>query len=378
VATIAFGMGIDKPDVRFVAHLDAPKSLEAYYQETGRAGRDGLPSDAWMSYGFADVVMLRQRVEQSELTDERKRIEKAKLNALLGYCETTACRRQVLLRYFGESHGGGCGNCDTCLTPVEAWDGTIAAQKALSCVARTDQRFGANYLADVLLGETDERVVRFGHQSLKTFGIGKELTRPQWLSVYRQLIAIGLLTVDDEHGSLRLTEAAMPVLRGEQKVSLRKDPTPPRKLKRTRDKKRALSDDLKDHTARALFERLRQKRAELAASQGVPPYVIFHDTTLLEMVHTRPRKLEELAGVTGVGGKKLQKYGQVFLDVLISTQVALDSQRAQRAERRSQKPEGRSQKFRLLPCHFSLLTSHSRLLCALCASVVNPSKLPRL
>ncbi|MFZ0789834.1 MAG: DNA helicase RecQ, partial [Chromatiaceae bacterium] len=222
VATIAFGMGIDKPDVRFVAHLDLPKSLEAYYQETGRAGRDGLPADAWMTYGLGDVVMMRRLIEDSQSEERFKRVELHKLNALLGYCETTECRRVVMLNYFGEQHTEPCGNCDTCLDPVESWDGTVAAQKALSCVYRTEQRFGVNYLIDVLLGSDHERVRRFGHDRLSTFGIGKDLSADQWKSVYRQLVAAGLIAVDMEgHGALRLTDQSRPVLRGERRLHLR-------------------------------------------------------------------------------------------------------------------------------------------------------------
>ena len=227
VATIAFGMGIDKPDVRFVAHLDLPKSLEAYYQETGRAGRDGLPADAWMTYGIGDVVMLRRFIEGSEAEEQFKRVELHKLNALLGFCETTQCRRQVMLNYFGEALPAPCGNCDTCLAPVASWDGTLAAQKAMSCIFRTEQRFGVNYLIDVLLGKDDERIRRFGHDRISTFGIGQDLSSDQWKSVYRQLVAAGLVAVDIEgHGALTLTEQSRPVLRGEQRLHLRRDPEP--------------------------------------------------------------------------------------------------------------------------------------------------------
>ncbi|MGA7983052.1 MAG: DNA helicase RecQ, partial [Chromatiaceae bacterium] len=225
VATIAFGMGIDKPDVRFVAHLDLPKSVEAYYQETGRAGRDGLPADAWMTYGIGDVVTLRRLIEDSEADERFKRVELHKLNALLGLCETTECRRRVMLNYFGEPLDDPCGNCDTCLTPVETWDGTVAAQKAMSCVYRTEQRFGVNYLIDVLLGKDHERIRRFGHDRISTYGIGKELDADQWKSVYRQLVAAGLVAVDIEgHGALKLTEHSRPVLRDEREVRLRRDP----------------------------------------------------------------------------------------------------------------------------------------------------------
>ncbi|MGB5734293.1 MAG: DNA helicase RecQ, partial [Thiohalocapsa sp.] len=225
VATIAFGMGIDKPDVRFVAHLDLPKSVEAYYQETGRAGRDGLPADAWLTYGLADVVTLRRIIEDSPAEERFIRVELHKLNALVGLCESTECRRRVMLNYFGEALAEPCGNCDTCLTPVQTWDGTVAAQKALSCIYRTEQRFGVTYLTDVLLGKDNERMRRFGHHQVSTFGIGKELSADQWKSVYRQLVAAGFAQVDVEgHGGLRLTEQSRPVLRGEQPVRLRQDP----------------------------------------------------------------------------------------------------------------------------------------------------------
>ncbi|MBI1371693.1 MAG: DNA helicase RecQ [Phycisphaera sp.] len=321
-ATIAFGMGIDKPDVRFVAHLDLPKSLEAYYQETGRAGRDGLAATAWMTYGLADAVAVRGFIDRGEASATQKRIEHQKLNALLGYCETTTCRRRVLLSYFGETLAEPCGNCDTCLTPVETWDGTKAAQKALSCVYRTDQTFGASYLTDVLLGVDSERIGRFGHEHISTFGIGTELTRPQWLSVYRQLVAAGMLTVDSEHGSLILTEAAVPVLKGEAEVKFRKDPRPAKRRGKVNggagDTKRRVDVDtqLDGSDERALFDALRAKRAELAKSQGVPPYVVFDNRTLIDMTKRRPARLIDMAHVTGVGEVKLKKYGQAFLDVI--------------------------------------------------------------
>ncbi len=314
VATIAFGMGIDKPDVRFVAHLDLPKSLEAYYQETGRAGRDGLPADAWMTYGLGDVVLMRRIIEDSEAEERFKRVELHKLNALLGYCETTECRRAVMLNYFGEQLPEPCGNCDTCLAPVESWDGTLAAQKAMSCIYRTEQRFGVNYLVDVLLGKDNERIRRFGHDRLSTFGIGKELSADQWKSVYRQLVAAGLVAVDMEgHGALKLTEQSRPVLRGERSLRLRRDPERQRGSARQRT---ARAEAPMDAEAHALWERLRTCRRELAQAQGVPPYVIFNDATLREMVTYRPRDAEELGRISGVGVVKLERYGTDFLSVL--------------------------------------------------------------
>ena len=319
VATIAFGMGIDKPDVRFVAHLDLPKSLEAYYQETGRAGRDGMPADAWLAYGIADVAMLRQFIEKSEAEEQFKRVELHKLNALLGFCETTECRRQVMLNYFGEAFAAPCGNCDTCLTPVASWDGTLAAQKAMSCIYRTDQRFGVNYLIDVLLGKDGERIRRFGHDRISTFGIGQDLTADQWKSVYRQLVAAGLVAVDMEgHGALKLTEQSRPVLRGERRLSLRRDPAKPARGDRRTEGRggAARSATPLDPEANALWERLRTLRRELAQAQGVPPYVIFNDATLREMVTYRPRTADELAHIAGVGAVKLERYGSDFLSAL--------------------------------------------------------------
>ena len=312
VATIAFGMGIDKPDVRFVAHLDLPKSLEAYYQETGRAGRDGLPAEAWMAYGMQDVVMMRRIIESSEAEERFKRVELHKLNALLGYCETTECRRQVMLGYFGETLEAPCGNCDTCLTPVDTWDGTVAAQKAMSCVYRTGQRFGVVYLIEVLLGKENERIRRFGHQGISTFGIGRDLSADQWRSVYRQLVAAGLLAVDIEgHGSLRLTEQSRPVLRGERKVRLRRDP----ERRRTRDRVKSTGVSL-DPEAQLLWDRLRGLRRELAEQQGVPPYVIFGDLTLRELVQFRPRDEDALSRISGIGAMKLERYGRELLAAL--------------------------------------------------------------
>ena len=320
VATIAFGMGIDKPNVRFVVHMDLPKSMEGYYQETGRAGRDGLPSDAWMTYGMADVVLLRQMVDGSEAGEERKQLERRKLDALLGFCESTQCRRQSLLSYFGESRLTACGNCDNCLDPPERWDGTVAAQKALSCVYRTGQRFGVVHLTDVLLGRETDRVRQFGHINLPTFGIGTDLTDHQWRSVFRELAATGLLNVDIEgYGGLRLTAASKAVLKGEQQVTLRK--VAAEKPKRTKGSRtdataRSRAKNAVPAEHNALWEALREARLTLAREQGVPPYVIFHDATLLEMLSRRPTTLEELAAVSGVGERKLARYGEAFLGVL--------------------------------------------------------------
>jgi ATP-dependent DNA helicase RecQ len=315
VATIAFGMGIDKPNVRFVAHLDVPKSLEAYYQETGRAGRDGLPADAWMTDGMADVMALVGMIEASGAPERQRRIERMKLNALLGYCETAGCRRQALLAYFGERDHEPCGNCDLCLEPVECWDGTVAAQKALSAVYRTGQRFGVGHLVDVLIGRCTERARELGHDRLKTFGVGADLAKSEWQSVFRQLIAQGHLETDMEgHGGLRLGESAPMVLRGETKVELRRDATPSRRARR-RDEG-GKPESFVTAAERPLWDALRGCRLELAREQGVPPYVIFHDATLMEMVRRRPRNLAELAQIPGVGRSKLERYGAMFLKLI--------------------------------------------------------------
>jgi len=316
VATIAFGMGIDKPDVRVVAHLNLPRSLEAYYQETGRAGRDGLPADAWMLYGLQDVITLRRLQETSEADEAHKRVERQKLEAMLGFCELSTCRREALLRYFGDTPGGPCGNCDTCLDPPRSWDATTAARKALSCVYRTGQRFGVGHLVDVLLGADTERVRRWGHDRLSTYGIGTELDAAGWRDLLRQLIARGLLAVDAErHGALRLTDASRPLLRGESTLALRERRRRPARASAARAPADARADFGRE-ADRRLWEALRRRRHELAQSQGVPAYVIFHDATLREMVVRRPGNREELAGVSGVGQRKLAAYGDAFLEII--------------------------------------------------------------
>jgi ATP-dependent DNA helicase RecQ len=317
VATVAFGMGIDKPNVRFVAHLDLPKSMEGYYQETGRAGRDGLPANAWMAYGLGDVVSMRQMLMSGDAPEERKRVELQKLDALLGFCESTDCRHQTVLRYFGEAHPGDCGQCDNCLAPVDTWDATQAAQMALSCVYRTGQRFGVVHLIDVLLGKETAKIEQFHHQQLSTFGIGRELAQQQWSSVYRQLVAAGLLNVDIEgYGGLKLTEAARPVLKGQQEVWLRRDADPVKRKAQRAERNVKAREPFAGANEDPLWQALKAKRLELAREQGVPPYVIFHDSTLLEILDRKPQTLDEMGQISGVGQAKLAKYGDAFLQVV--------------------------------------------------------------
>ena len=319
VATVAFGMGIDKPDVRFVAHLDLPRSIEGYYQETGRAGRDGLPAEAWMIYGLSDVVTMSQMIAQSESADERKRVERQKLESLLAYAEATGCRRQLLLGAFGESYPQPCGHCDNCIAPPKTWDATVPAQKALSAVYRTGQRFGAGHVIEVLRGLDNKRVVELGHDRLSTFGVGTDMDEKQWRSIFRQLLAAGLLEADAEgYGTLRLTAASRAVLSGGRQLYLREDARPERTRRRRRDSQLVTGGGSLGIEAyeQSTWDALRALRTQLAKQQGVPPYVVFHDATLLAMLRAMPANEEELATISGVGEAKLKRYGRDFLAVI--------------------------------------------------------------
>jgi len=319
VATIAFGMGIDKPNVRFVAHLDLPKSLEAYYQETGRAGRDGLPADAWMAYGLSDVIFLKERLQQSEGSEAHKRLEQHKLNAMLGLCEMVGCRRQALLAYFDEKLPEPCGHCDNCTSPPQTFDATEAARQALSAVYRSGQRYGANHLIEVLRGGRSEKVKNAGHDRLSVFGIGKALSDEQWRSLFRQLVVKGLVDIDDSgYGGLRLTEDCRPLLRGEISLELRRENTD-KKQRSESHRHSSIPVQQQDD-----WEKLRRLRKQLADEHGVPPYVIFHDATLMDMLEQRPKTLGEMALVSGVGANKLERYGQAFLTVLNGAEVTSD------------------------------------------------------
>ncbi len=337
VATVAFGMGIDKPDVRFVVHMGMPKSLEAYYQETGRAGRDGNPADAFMLYGLSDIVMMRRMLDESAGDADFKRIRHQKIDAMLGYCESIYCRRRVVLNYFGENYAGNCGNCDVCMGQVQSWDGTLAAQKALSCVYRTGQRFGAAHLTDVLLGLSTPKIRAFHHDLVSTFGIGTELSAKEWKSVFRQLAAGGFLHPHpDGKGGFLLSSPSTPVLRGQEKIFFRKDIL--EKKKSSMPAKRSHTEEFADDFSRELWEKLRSLRMETARSEDIPPYIVFHDTTLRAMIQHLPGTLAEMGEIQGIGQKKQEKYGQPFLE-LITAYIREKGMPERKSKAKPQKPD---------------------------------------